>query len=466
MSAILDNNNHTTDNNNKIRDLSMNSASHSTMPTTTTKKRSFDVAFLMQPDEKLLQSKVDYNLGPRKIFHPETSNISIKADALLRQLGSPNSSVIDDTSSVDRNSTDSPTNEEIDIMTNGNSNSSYGSANPIDTASIQESVRYFRTQVSRNINSGSTLSPRIFSANNSPGLSDLEVHRSAFTKVPRLDSPPGPPLSPDRLSCSSISPPVVSRTPPRPFVNFRSEYGFTAQFPVFLQQAHQQPPPSSVHHYPGPHPGAMNSQVSLVDGKSSPMKQQYFYRPPNHDQLRAQNDGYPPFHMTTPPTSPAMHHFSNDLSGIARHPAAAAAILSTLIPPTIASSFSLAAQNVCAKCNISFRMTSDLVYHMRSHHKSENINENHRRKREDKLKCPVCNESFRERHHLTRHMTAHQDKASDDAEPPATAAAQSRNNHQILAQEFIGSKGRHNGLLQMNHQQNHHHHQQQHGKGQ
>jgi len=36
-----------------------------------------------------------------------------------------------------------------------------------------------------------------------------------------------------------------------------------------------------------------------------------------------------------------------------------------------------------------------------------------RRREQDKLKCPVCNESFRERHHLTRHMTAHQDKEGD-----------------------------------------------------
>ncbi|KAJ8915642.1 hypothetical protein NQ315_003426 [Exocentrus adspersus] len=90
----------------------------------------------------------------------------------------------------------------------------------------------------------------------------------------------------------------------------------------------------------------------------------------------------------------------------------AAAILTSLLPPSLAA-LSLPAQNVCAKCNISFRMTSDLVYHMRSHHKSESTDMNKRR-REEKLKCPVCAESFRERHHLTRHMTAHQDKDDDE----------------------------------------------------
>ncbi|XP_006778288.1 PREDICTED: PR domain zinc finger protein 8 [Myotis davidii] len=60
------------------------------------------------------------------------------------------------------------------------------------------------------------------------------------------------------------------------------------------------------------------------------------------------------------------------------------------------------------RCNASFRMTSDLVYHMRSHHKKEYAMEPLvKRRREEKLKCPICNESFRERHHLSRHMTSH-----------------------------------------------------------
>lgn len=62
-------------------------------------------------------------------------------------------------------------------------------------------------------------------------------------------------------------------------------------------------------------------------------------------------------------------------------------------------------QNWCAKCNTSFRMTSDLVYHMRSHHKREF--DPVKKKKDDKLRCDVCGESFRERHHLTRHMTSH-----------------------------------------------------------
>ncbi|XP_054724821.1 uncharacterized protein LOC129235155 [Uloborus diversus] len=75
------------------------------------------------------------------------------------------------------------------------------------------------------------------------------------------------------------------------------------------------------------------------------------------------------------------------------------------LPPSLAA-LSFPTQNWCAKCNASFRMTSDLVYHMRSHHKKET--DPQKLKREEKLRCNICNETFRERHHLTRHMTSHQ----------------------------------------------------------
>uniref|UniRef100_A0A672G187 PR domain containing 8 n=1 Tax=Salarias fasciatus TaxID=181472 RepID=A0A672G187_SALFA len=79
----------------------------------------------------------------------------------------------------------------------------------------------------------------------------------------------------------------------------------------------------------------------------------------------------------------------------------------TILPPTF-TSFGVSVQNWCAKCNLSFRMTSDLVFHMRSHHKKEFAAESQvRRRREDKLTCPICHEYFRERHHLSRHMTSH-----------------------------------------------------------
>ncbi|XP_006147823.1 zinc finger protein 488 [Tupaia chinensis] len=79
-----------------------------------------------------------------------------------------------------------------------------------------------------------------------------------------------------------------------------------------------------------------------------------------------------------------------------------------LLPPTL-SSLGLPTQNWCAKCSLSFRLTSDLVFHMRSHHKKEQVGPDPRSKkmREEALSCPVCHEYFRERHHLSRHMSSH-----------------------------------------------------------
>jgi hypothetical protein len=108
-------------------------------------------------------------------------------------------------------------------------------------------------------------------------------------------------------------------------------------------------------------------------------------------------------------------------------------------------------QNWCAKCNTYFRLTSDLVYHMRTYHRKDTPNDqNHLSSKscssssssswssassassissvdscrlkstpnDDKvsiasiyhvkqLKCDICNEVFKEKHHLSRHMTSH-----------------------------------------------------------
>ncbi|XP_060046928.1 zinc finger protein 488 [Erinaceus europaeus] len=79
-----------------------------------------------------------------------------------------------------------------------------------------------------------------------------------------------------------------------------------------------------------------------------------------------------------------------------------------LLPPTF-TSLSLSTQNWCAKCNLSFRLTTDLVLHMRSHHKKEQVRPNlySTKLRGEALSCPMCHEYFQERHHLSRHMTSH-----------------------------------------------------------
>ena len=79
------------------------------------------------------------------------------------------------------------------------------------------------------------------------------------------------------------------------------------------------------------------------------------------------------------------------------------------------------ASNWCAKCSIQFRLTSELVHHIRVHHATRRhyhhqmSNElsstrkisNNSSSSSMTLTCQICYETFRERHHLTRHMTSH-----------------------------------------------------------
>ncbi|CAF3568961.1 unnamed protein product [Rotaria sordida] len=81
------------------------------------------------------------------------------------------------------------------------------------------------------------------------------------------------------------------------------------------------------------------------------------------------------------------------------------------------------ASNWCAKCSIQFRLTSELVHHIRVHHATRrNYHHHHQISTETitptrktftnstssmNLTCHICYETFRERHHLTRHMTSH-----------------------------------------------------------
>ncbi|CAG0880811.1 unnamed protein product [Darwinula stevensoni] len=77
----------------------------------------------------------------------------------------------------------------------------------------------------------------------------------------------------------------------------------------------------------------------------------------------------------------------------------------------------LSAQNTCAECKLSFRMTSDLVCHMRTQHKrTDGIAGPGIGTGREKLGCPICGEAFRERHHLTRHMSAHRNKREEEDE--------------------------------------------------
>lgn len=340
-----------------------------TTPTKSTLKRSFDVAFLMMPDERLKNNQMEKQ-RPQPQFYQQF-------------------------------------NKQPEI-------------------SIKQDFRRF-PQIT-------VKAPRIYDdptlVISSPEWEPTPL-RSAFTKVPpRLESPgqPAPPLSPDQLSCSSMSPPVAT-TPPRSASGSSNDIISIDSMP---SSPSSMSPNVIYHNFRPEYPpnGAFHTVHNL---QTQRLKQQFLYRPNlNQEQSSAPPPSSPPEFLPVYPGFPFPHgggHMPHPFVGIA-HPElprivqnpAAAAILSTLIPPTLASTFTLTAQNVCAKCNISFRMTSDLVYHMRSHHKSEVATDPNRRKREEKLKCPVCQESFRERHHLTRHMTAHQDKASDQTNNSAQSS--------------------------------------------
>ncbi|CAF1546949.1 unnamed protein product [Adineta ricciae] len=81
------------------------------------------------------------------------------------------------------------------------------------------------------------------------------------------------------------------------------------------------------------------------------------------------------------------------------------------------------ASNWCAKCSIQFRLTSELVHHIRVHHATRRNHHHHHHRispelptarktvtnssSSTSLTCHICCETFRERHHLTRHMTSH-----------------------------------------------------------
>lgn len=91
-------------------------------------------------------------------------------------------------------------------------------------------------------------------------------------------------------------------------------------------------------------------------------------------------------------------------------------------------------ENWCARCGTVFRMTGDLVHHIRGHHRQDAIaagelpppadelsppppKQPSRREqmqpligsasRQEKLRCSICGERFRERHHLSRHLSSH-----------------------------------------------------------
>ncbi|XP_050094156.1 PR domain zinc finger protein 8 [Anopheles aquasalis] len=428
---------------------------HSTTTTMTTKlpsgggrtsagKRSFDVAFLMMPDEKLGRTKV-----------PRRPQAAAAAAVALPPVPAPASPTID----VESDSTQSePRSEDLSHKSGfspirspmDDRQQHHHHHFPPDSERLAYlfpgAARFYEPPAGMMFGAvgpfgrSGTRSSSLSGSPDLPASGDPMPPRSAFSKVTSIisvpDSPGPPPLSPDdRQSCPSTSPPI-SLSPGggggsqhSQASGFRYEYGGpfltpTGSPPVLLGD--QLRPKSFRSPAPGPAPATTAFGVLGDPSVTDPAA--YFHAsgggvpsggPVGHFALGSGGGGGG---APLPPSAPSSTGVLPEVDGLMRNPAAAA-ILSTLLPSAM-STFTLSAQNVCAKCNISFRMTSDLVYHMRSHHKSEReVHDQARRKREDKLKCPVCNESFRERHHLTRHMTAHQDKAGDLLEPTAKSSS-------------------------------------------
>lgn len=323
------------------------------LSTKTVVKRPFDVAFLMLPDEKMKKQN--------KLIKSYEKEID-----------------------VCYNNNDEE--EEIEIEDT-----------PSREYKFTHQQKYFTTQKQQIFDDPSPLRPKTDLLRHKV-LSLPNDQKSAFTKVnlaakdPRLS--PNLSESPELPYQASLSPspPIVNRTYP----SFQGTMVSPGQIFKNQQAAYQT-------HFLPEH---FHQNSGMHSMENTFFKREPDLLHPNFAKIR------PTIYRPDLPYAYQQFHNPEMLKlspPDIRNPAAA--ILTSLLPPSLAA-LSLPAQNVCAKCNISFRMTSDLVYHMRSHHKND-ANDTGRKRREDKLKCPVCSESFRERHHLTRHMTAHQDKGDE-----------------------------------------------------
>lgn len=422
-------------------------------------KRSFDVAFLMLPDEKLMKQREklsriennnnDVNVSDDNDNSNHNNNNNNNSDNDLNRGNSYQSDIVVRTDLTNRQMFQHVEHNLLKVRNN-----------------TQKYVEFYNEQTNKMFKYSSPplnhpLAAKIYEDPNFDRSPIADIPRSAFSKVTQSSGnnnsspiPPPAPLSPDQLSCPSSSPPICaspSSDSNSIYTNFRPEYPFVngsafqainqprgfvqqsnqkfKQFMYQQQQQHQQQQQQQHQHH---------QQAINFEEKARQQHQQQQQHQAQHQRQLAANDNHPQNFITNQgpafPFAGAAHHpfmGPSDMNGIIRNPAAA--ILSTLLPTTL-SPFSLPAQNVCAKCNISFRMTSDLVYHMRSHHKGDYVYDPNRRKREEKLKCPVCSENFRERHHLTRHMTAHQDKEGDilDGEGHELLTSTSHKRHKQL----------------------------------
>lgn len=166
----------------------------------TSVKRSFDVAFLMLPDEKLKNKQAKQpRLSPDAIVtYPQ--HIHVKSDESLRKFCEKRSELLNG-----HHQLKNCAQNFLHLNNNNNESMKHGRFMAHDIAFISQD-----------------LSNRMQDA----------PPKSAFTKVPHIrqqpESPiPTPSISPEQLSCPSASPPISTSPPQNPlYQHFRSEYQF------------------------------------------------------------------------------------------------------------------------------------------------------------------------------------------------------------------------------------------------
>uniref|UniRef100_A0A4W5M9Q3 PR/SET domain 8a n=1 Tax=Hucho hucho TaxID=62062 RepID=A0A4W5M9Q3_9TELE len=118
---------------------------------------------------------------------------------------------------------------------------------------------------------------------------------------------------------------------------------------------------------------------------------------------------HPPHSVSFPQTTPLLGRAKTSITALwtrttGRSPLQVQISLSPVLLSLVSwlSPLCLTAQIWCAKCNVSFRLISDLVQQY-----EVPPQEGAGRHRVRRLKCCICNEVFRQRHHHAGHLTSH-----------------------------------------------------------
>jgi len=341
--------------------MSATTVNSNSSTSTTRRKRAFDIAFLTGQNETtakedssgLLNNNNNVVKEKRRLSSPVSSPASSSSTTF-------NSTGVDDEED-ERSSNNHSNCSSIDIMT---TNIDSDDQNPPEPSKLVKKGSKDKLSISdhmkikENLNQFSTMflpsstSSRIPTGSNfyhqSHHPTDLSsLAASTFALIPHMSK-----FGPTGMGMCG------------PFVP-KSEHGSLVKSSGHLSHQPNNNPPTYAfagYSFPPQMMGRINSNQELRNGRPISQQQQM---------------------------SPPMNH--------AAAAAAAAALINppSLLPPSL-TALTLPAQNVCAKCNIGFRMTSDLVYHMRSHHRKDELDPL-KKKRDEKLRCPVCHETFRER---------------------------------------------------------------------